>query len=161
MSVDANKKDISVGEGTSIVTEAATWKGTPYALNGQLSTKGAGGDCSGSTQKIYLAAKCPYDYQSSICFPEYAINSGLFRELGSDEKKQEGDILSWHDHMAIYSSFALDPSNATTERTNAAGHKWTQINDMWTATKPGGLPYLANAMLWFKPGPPRVFRYVK
>ena len=35
--------------------------------------------------------------------------------------------------MAIYSTFAGDPGDATTARVNKAGKSYTQTNDMWTA----------------------------
>jgi hypothetical protein len=163
----AKKKDIALDEARLIVAEAATWKGTPYSLVGEGSVKGTGGDCSGTTQKIYNVAKCPYRYQTSHEFPAYARKSGLFRELRADEAKQDGDILSWSSHMAIYSSFATDSKNATTERTNKQGHKWTQTNDMWTASHPARNaddeppPYSPAQMYWWKLGTPRVFRYLK
>jgi hypothetical protein len=153
--------DITADEGKKIVAEAATWKGTPYSLIGAGSTKGAGGDCSGSTCKIYTVAGFPYDYQQSSAFPAYAIKSGHFRQLAATDTKQEGDILSWPDHMAIYSSFADDRANGTTARTNKAGKLWTQVNDMWTASHSGGPVYAPNNMHFFKPGPPTVFRYQK
>jgi hypothetical protein len=155
------KMDISVDDGKVIVVEAATWKGTPYSLIGAESTKGIGGDCSGSTNKIYIASNFPYVYQMASSFRGYAIESDLFRELDSTEQKREGDILSWPDHIAIYSSFSSDPANATAPRTNKAGKPWTQVNDMWTASHSGGPPYAPNQMHWFKPGPPKVFRYQK
>lgn len=161
------KKDIPLEEARLIVAEAATWKGTPYALVGDGSVKGVGGDCSGTTQKIYNAAKCPYRYQTSHDFPAYARKSGVFRELRAGEAKQDGDILSWASHMAIYCSFAVDPDNATTERTNAQSDTWTQNNDMWTASHPPRNPddepppYAPAEMRWWKLGTPRIFRYLK
>jgi hypothetical protein len=156
-----SKKDISAVEGSAIVAEAKTWKDTPYALKGPSSDKGTGGDCSGTTFKIYSTAKCPYTYQIAASFEDYALESGLFRELSDDEKNQEGDILSWPNHMAIYSSFASDPENATKERTNASGTKWTQRNNMWTASHPGGAAYGPAEMRFWRPDEPRVFRYQK
>jgi hypothetical protein len=128
MVTEAKKNDISVDDGKLIVVEAASWKGTPSKLNGPGAIKGVGGDSSGTTQKIYAAAKCPYTYQTAHDFPTYALRSGVFRELGAGEQKQEGDILSWPNHMAIYSSFGGDLKNATTARTNKHGQKWTQRN---------------------------------
>ena len=160
MAEETKKKDVSVDDGNLIVAEAATWKGTPYLLNGPASMKGAGGDCSGSTQKIYSAANCPYEFQMTGTFPAYAIQSGLFRELGAGEAKQEGDLLSWSSHMAIYSSFANDPDDATTARVTN-GQKWTQHNDMWTAWHTDGPAYSPAKLGYFRPEPPRVFRYQK
>ncbi|HEY1755878.1 MAG TPA: hypothetical protein VGG72_10815 [Bryobacteraceae bacterium] len=160
----AKKKDIPLSDGRLIVAEAATWKGTPYKENGPKSEKGVAGDCSGTTQKIYTVATCPYEYQSSHTFPEYALKSGLFRELQAGERKQDGDILLWPGHMAIYCSFATDPNNAKTPRLNKNNEKWTQVNDMWTASnpKPHSPPYFASRMeYWFDGARPRVFRYLK
>jgi hypothetical protein len=81
-------------------------------------------------------------------FPDYALKSGLFRELGSGEDKQDGDILSWSNHMAIYCTFAADTENATTPRVNKNGSKWTQNNDMWTASHPDGPTYAPAEMRW-------------
>ena len=63
--------------------------------------------------------------------------------------------------MAIYSSFSssTEQTYATTARTNSHGQKWTQTNDMWTAYKVDGPPYGPAAMKFFKPTPPKVFRY--
>jgi len=153
--------DITPSDGSAIVTEAATWMGTPYSLVGAASVKGVGGDCSGSTYLIYRVAGFPFDYLQASYFYAHACVTGHFRQLGANDAKQEGDILSWSDHMAVYTSFAADPGNAKTARTNAAGKPWTQINDMWTASHPQGPVYRPNAMRWFKPAPPRVFRYQK
>jgi cell wall-associated NlpC family hydrolase len=161
MTPEPKKGDISADAGKRIVTEAASWKGTPYLLNGPQAAKGVGGDCSGTTQQIYQAADCPYSYQTAHNFAAYAASSGLFRELGAGELKQEGDILYWSNHMAIYSSFALDPDDATTKRTNAKGQNWTQRNDMWTASHPDGPPYSPAEMRFWRPDAPRVFRYQK
>ena len=158
----AAKRDISIDDGRRIVTEAASWKGTPYVLNGALATKGVGGDCSGTTYKIYLAVQCTYNYQAAHGFPAYALQSGLFRELDAGEQRQDGDILSWPNHMAIYLSFASDPDDATTQRSNkATGHQSTQKNDMWTASKPDGPAYGPAALCYWRPDAPRVFRYRK
>jgi cell wall-associated NlpC family hydrolase len=161
----ANKNDVPIDAGRKIVAEAKAWKGTPYLLVGNASAKGTGGDCSGSTQKIYKAAGFPYEYRNSGTFPAYAAKSGLFRELREKEVRQDGDILSWPGHMAIYSTFATDPDNARTERVNKQGQTWIQNNDMWTASHPPRNtddippPYSPAEMRFWKLGPPRVFRY--
>jgi hypothetical protein len=158
----APKKDITATDGQTITAEAATWKGTPYKANGAGAIKGVGGDCSGTTQKIYSTAKFSYDYRMTSEFPAYALSSGLFRELKAGEIKQDGDILSWHNHMAIYCTFKGDPDDATTKRKRKDGQgTWTQNNDMWTASKPDGPPYAAAEMRWWRPDAPRVFRYQK
>ena len=108
------------------------------------------------------AVQCPYTYQAAHAFPVYALKSGLFRELGAGDQRQEGDIMSWPNHMAIYSSFVSDSENATTRRVNLnSGQKWTQKNDMWTASKPGGLPYGPAELRYWRSDAPRWFRYLK
>ena len=86
-----------------ITAEAATWSNTKYVSIGEASSKGVGGDCSGSTFQIYVAAGFPYDYRRTEDFPTYALKSGHFRELAAGDKPQDGDVLSWHGHMSIYS----------------------------------------------------------
>ena len=153
--------DITPEQGKAVVRAAAAWEGTPYALVGAVSVQGQGGDCSGSTWLIYRAAGLPYDYQATGTFPDYAARSHRFRELGPGEQRQEGDIFYWPGHMAIATAFADDPAHATTPRVNARGAKWTQVNDMWTATHPGGAAYGPGATRWFRSDAPRVFRYVQ
>ncbi len=159
MPVECKTKDIAVAVGQQIVAAAAIWKGTPYALVGKASVKGVGGDCSGTTYKIFDAANCPYTYQTAAGFRAYALTSGLFRKLPAGEQMQDGDILSWPNHMAVYSTFASDAANAKTDRTNTYGGKWVQQNDMWTASHPGGPPYGTGAMKYWRPDAPTVFRY--
>jgi hypothetical protein len=153
-------KDISANDGAKLVLEAKAWKGTAYRLVGAGSIKGEGGDCSGSTWRIYTAAGFAYDYCSTASFVAYVAEKKKFRKLGA-EAKQEGDLLLWADHMAIYTSFASDKDNATTARVTNKGVKWTQINDMWTATRPGGGPYQPHKMAYFKTVAPTVYRYQK
>lgn len=164
----AKRTDVSVTVGKLIVSEAATWKGTPYSLIGPSSIKGKGGDCSGITFKIFRAANCPYDYQQAASFPAYALQSGLFRQLAPGEPKQEGDILCWPHHMAIYSSFASDLANARIQRQSRHGSgTWTQVSDMWTAShpprQPGEIPppYGPAEAKYWSPDKPKVFRYQK
>jgi hypothetical protein len=154
------KSDISANQGAKITAEARTWKGTPYKSIGQASEKGVGGDCSGITWSSYRAAGFAYKYKETALFLDYVKRTNQFREVAPNEKKQEGDILYWPNHMAIYSTFANDPADATTLRHNAMKQPWTQKNDMWTATNPNGPAFEPAAMFWFKHGePPRVFRY--
>ncbi len=162
MGSTTQKNDISAQDGQTITAEAATWKGTPYKLNGAAAMKGVGGDCSGTTQKIYDASKFPYEYKMAHDFPDYAVSSGRFRELAAGEAKQDGDVLSWSNHMAIYCSFASDPDDATTIRQRKDGKgTWVQNNDMWTASHPGGPAYAPAELKWWRTDPPRVFRYCK
>jgi hypothetical protein len=158
-------KDISVEDGKKITAEAATWKGTPYAFVGDASAKGetGGGDCSGTTCKIYKNAGFEFAYQATATFPKFAIDSGLFRKLGAGESKQDGDVLMWSDHMAIYSSFTSpgEVQFKTTARVNKANQPWTQHNDMWTASHPGGSAYRPSAILWSgKSSAPEVYRWI-
>lgn len=164
MASTPDKKDISTEEGKSITAEAATWKSTPYKLVGPTSTKAVGGDCSGITQKIYTAAHFPYTYTQAPDFPAYAIKSKLFRALTDGEAKQDGDILCWPNHVAIYSTFKGDPGNATTIRRQKSGKgTWVQVNDMWTASHPdpGSYAFGPAQLKWWRPDAPKVFRYQK
>jgi hypothetical protein len=153
------KHDIAFADGQRITDEAANWEDTPYALLGPTSVKGTGGDCSGSTYLIYDAAGFHYEYQVAAAFQDYAITSGLFRLLGVGEKKQDGDILSWSNHMAIFATFQNDSAHATTPRVTKTGQKWTQNNDMWTASHLGGQGYAPAEMRWWRADPPKAFRY--
>jgi hypothetical protein len=165
MAAPETKPCISATQGMMITTEAATWKDTPYALvgNGSMKGKNGSGDCSGTTCKIYSVAGFTYDYQSTATFPQYALDSGLFCKLGPGEAMQDGDILYWSDHMAIYSTFTsiAESQYKTTPRTNKQGQPWTQYNDMWTASRPGGLPYRPSAIKYSgKMAAPLVYRWL-
>ncbi|BDC52068.1 hypothetical protein F183_A43830 [Bryobacterales bacterium F-183] len=152
--------DISLEQGKLIVAEAKTWKGTPYMLVGGNSEKGVKGDCSGTTFKIYQAAGFPYEYQMTVNFPDYAVKSGKFRKMEPADPKQEGDVLWWPGHMAIYTSFADDSANATTPRVNKSGQPYKQMNDMWTASNPnGGPPYGPGKIEYFRKDKPTLYRY--
>ena len=153
------RRDITANEAQTIIKEAATWKGTAYALRGAASVKGGAGDCSGTTFLIYRAAGFPYDYQPSGTFPVYAQRSGLFRLLTAEETAQAGDVLSWPNHMAIYAGSALQKEDATTQRTNASGRSWTQQNDIYTATHPNGAAYMPASLRYWRPDPPKIYRY--
>ena len=153
--------DITPEQGRAIVAAAKQWEGTPYAAIGPASERGKGGDCSGTTWRIYQAAGLPYEYNATATFPGYARRSGRFRELGAGEARQEGDVLYWPGHVAIATSFAQDRENATTPRVNGRGAKWDQVNDMWSATHTGGAPYGPNNSGYFRNTAPRVFRYVQ
>ncbi len=155
--VGQQNRDISAAQGTLITAEAATWSGTKYVSIGEASSKGVGGDCSGSTFRIYAAAGFPYDYRRTEDFPAYALKSGHFRELAAGDKPQDGDVLSWHGHMSIYSTFstASEAASATTKDRRGAA----QFNDMWTAFHPGGPVYGPAKASYFRPDPPHIFRY--
>ena len=75
--VDQQNRDISAAQGTLITVEAATWSSTKYVSIGEASSKGVGGDCSGSIFRIYAAAGFPYDYRRTEDFPAYALRSGI------------------------------------------------------------------------------------
>ena len=155
--------DITPEQGRKITAEAMTWKDTPYSLVGDKSIKGQGGDCSGSTFLIYAKCELPYPYQDTSKFASYADTSGRFRKLDGKEARQDGDILLWDEHMAIYSTFkaALEAPLRTTARVNKAGKPWTQINDMWTAHHTDGPPYGTAASKYFEDGDiPDTYRYV-
>jgi hypothetical protein len=155
--------DIKPDEGRLITVKALGWKGTEYALVGDKSVKGVSGDCSGTTNKIYCEAGFTYQYRSTDTFAAYAYSSGLFRLVADGEPKQDGDILLWDDHMAIYSSFSspLEGPFRTTPRTNKAGKPWTQFNDMWTASHTDGPPYGPGASKFWKSDAPDVYRFVR
>lgn len=154
--------DITPEQGRTITLEALDWNGTPYALIGRGSIKGQGGDCSGSTWRIYSKVGFPYEYNSTATFPAYVNRSGLFRMLTGIEASQDGDILLWDEHMAIFSSFrsGLEAPHRTTPRVNKKGNKWTQLNDMWTAHYTDGPPYSTGASKYFSSDAPNVYRYV-
>jgi len=154
--------DITPADGLKITQEAKRWKGTEYKKVGDQSDITKGGDCSGTTWRIYTNAGFPYEYRNTATFAAYAEKEQKFRELDAADPRQEGDILLWSDHMAIYCTFASDVENSFTDRVNPKTQKhWSQKNDMWTATKPGGLPYEPAKAEYFKPTAPRVFRYQK
>jgi hypothetical protein len=165
MTTPDTSKDISAADGKLITTEASSWKGTPYKYVGSSTTKGeaGGGDCSGTTWQIYSNAGFKYEYQVTATFPKYVDDKKLFRKLGPGEPKQDGDVLLWSDHMSIYSTFTsiAEVGFKTTDRKNAKGQPWVQQNDMWTASRPGGLPYRPSAIQYSgKDSAPEVYRWV-
>jgi hypothetical protein len=155
--VDQTNRDITLAQGATITAEAATWSGTRYASIGAASSKGVSGDCGGSTFQIYGAVHLPYDYRRTEDFPSYAIKSGHFRELGPGEARQDGDVLSWHGHMSISSTFSSATEVAFARTADRRGAP--QVNDMWTAFHERGPTYGPAKASVFRPDPPRVFRY--
>ena len=158
----ARNNDISPTDGKKILDEAATWKGTPYALMGENSKKGVSGDCSGSTSQIYKAAGFPYDHQAAATFRDYSSKSMQFREIDiTKEQMQAGDVLSWTDHLAIYGpNEAFAKEEATNDRiSKKSGKHWTEINNIWTATHPDGPPYHAAELRYFRGTGFKVYRY--
>ena len=145
--MESRERDITPEQGAAVVAEAQKWLGTAYSTVGAGSQIGSGGDCRGSTWRIYGAAGLPYTYQYTGSFPDYVASSGRFRELGPQEERQPGDMLFWTGHMALWAPGSdIDPKSRIR-------------NDMWTASHPGGQPYgRAPSAIWFRDAP-RVFRY--
>lgn len=162
-SATTGNKDIMAEEGKKIIAAALRWFGTPYALIGPNSTKGkhGGADCSGSTWHIYEEAGFPYyPYQWTPTFLAYVKESGRFREVDPEKPMQDGDILYWSGHMAIYSTFTgLDAKWAYYSHKDETKPQSIR-NDMWTATNPKGrVPYGPAVIKWWRHDAPKVFRY--
>ena len=127
---------ITAEEGKRIVAIAATWAGTPYALIGAGSSKGVGGDCSGSSYKIYEEAGFRYTYQTSRTITDYIRATHRFRKISgeAEEPLQPGDLIVWPGgHIAIHADF-LPGDRQGVNRHN-------QRNNMWSAYYPGGPVY--------------------
>jgi hypothetical protein len=117
--------DVSKQDGALITDKASDWEGTPYKLVGPASEIQIGGDCSGSTFKIYDSAGDHYTYVRADDFGAAADKEGFpFRRLGAGESLQSGDVLQFKGHMAVY-----------------AGQDSRGRDMMWTATHTGGNPY--------------------
>lgn len=157
---------ITATEGWKIVQVAKSWTGTPYApvvkagvtvpgsekYIGGGAVKGKGGDCSGSTWKIYAEAGFPYgSYINTALFVNRAatepdfMSAWLQKLVGSDKNfvkgqhyfkkvsvQQVGDIGWWHNgkigdeaagHMAIY-----DINAGKTEPNKVDGNVWSATN---------------------------------
>jgi hypothetical protein len=159
-------KECSVGEfiteadGWKIIAVAATWEGTEYKAIGAGSQKGVKGDCSGTTNKIFVEAGFPYPYQPTFAFTEYAAKSHRFREV--DPKKtpmQAGDVLLWPGHMAIYAPF---PEGHPKRDTGVMKNGRKMFNDMYTAFNDRRYaPYAPYNISVFRPDHYKVFRYLK
>lgn len=99
-------KFITEEEGWKIVEAAKSWEGTPYKSLGEKSSRQYGGDCSGTTNKIYTEAGFPYPYQSTMRFADYVGKTHRFREIvPAVQAMQVGDIILWPGHMAIFAPF--------------------------------------------------------
>lgn len=110
---------------------------------------------------IYAKAGFRYEYPATTTFAACVRETGRFRELGANAPRQDGDILFWSNHMAIYSTFVRDQADATTARINKQHRAWTQSNDMWTALHPGGQVFGPAELHFWRPDKPRVFRSVR
>lgn len=118
-------------DGWKIIEAARAWEGTPYKLVGGASVKGIGGDCSGTTNKSFVAAGFPYPYQSTANFADYAMKSHRFRKIDPDKQAmQAGDVLLWPGHMAIYAPF---PEGDPRRDTCVVKQGKKMANDMYTA----------------------------
>lgn len=136
---------ITEAEGQRIVSIAKTWDATPYALAGQNSVKGQKGDCSGSSNKIYVEAGFPYPYQTSKTIVPYIEASHRFRKIAGtpEDPPQPGDLIIWPGgHIAIYAIFAEDDKNSL--------NKFKKKNNMWSAHYPGGPAYSAERAEGFR-----------
>lgn len=159
-------KEVMVGhflseeDGWKVVEIAATWTGTAYAMVGAASKKLATGDCSGSTNKIYVEAGFGYPYQTTAGFAAYALKTNRFRKIdASRTPMQAGDVLLWQGHMAIYAPFRSDDPRYDTGL-QKSGRK--VFNNMYTAFNTRtGRPYGPSNIEWFRPSPPapEVYRY--
>lgn len=150
---------ITEEEGWRIVKVAATWEGTPYSRIGANSVKSIKGDCSGTTNKIFVEAGFPYPYQSTASFETYVNASHRFREIDKTKiAMQAGDILFWPGHMAIYAPFPEGGPRRDTGLMKAGKKK---LNNMFTAHNENSTRnYDAYNIETFRGDPYRVFRYL-
>jgi cell wall-associated NlpC family hydrolase len=136
---------ITEAEGWKIVKAAEGWEGTPYSMVGANSVKGVGGDCSGSTNKIFVEAGFPCKYQTSRSITDYILATHRFRQVAGTEQDplQAGDMIVWPGgHIAVHVPFAAgDPHEK---------NKYGQKNDMWSAYYPGGPTYGAARTQGFR-----------
>jgi hypothetical protein len=150
---------ITEAEGWAIVAIAATWEGTPYVMVGAGSVKGVKGDCSGTTNKIYVEAGFPYPYKQTANFAAYVETSGRFRQVPAERASmQVGDVLLWPGHMAIYAPFP----EGHAKRSTGVFHQGKAVpNDFYTAfNERTGQPYGPYNISTFRGDRFRVFRYL-
>ncbi len=124
-------RPLTAEEGWRVVTAAKEWEGTPYSLIGAASKRGVGGDCSGTTHKIYGEAGFPYPYKMTSSFKEFAESTHQFSPVTG--APQAGDVLLWSGHMAIYAPF---PDGDPRQDTGLMKKGVKQKNDMYTAFNP-------------------------
>ena len=86
----------------SAIAEAKTWVGTHYDPIGKASKKTIGGDCSGSTYKIFMESGKKYAYLTSKDFEVSAATECVPFKSVPIEEKQIGDVLHFYKHVAIY-----------------------------------------------------------
>jgi cell wall-associated NlpC family hydrolase len=130
----ANERDISARDKEKVLEAADDWLGTPYAprntlLAGGQAKKKEGGDCSGSTNRIFDEAGLGYKYTESTKFSEAVKNGKIpFRKVEADEI-QPTDVVVFEGvgHMAIY-----------------AGN-----GNVYSARRTGDNPYGVYPMQWF------------
>jgi hypothetical protein len=105
-----NQLDHPAGEATPedgqrVVDTAKNWLGTRYALVGDQSLEGRGGDCTGSVWKIYQEAGLPYPYayagSDSSGFFQRAMNTDDFPFV-KVATPQPGDVVYWPGHAMLY-----------------------------------------------------------
>lgn len=151
---------ISEAEGWKIIEVAATWEGTKYKAIGGKSEKSVFGDCSGTTNKIFIEAGFPYPYKRTGDFEDYAAKSHKFRPIDvKKEPMQVGDVLLWEGHMAIYAPF---PEGHPKRFTGVMKGNKEVANDMYTAFNDRRYaPYAAYNIATFRGDPYKVFRYFK
>lgn len=149
---------ITEDEGWKVVNMAATWEGTPYRMVGAASEKSVLGDCSGSTNKIYVEAGFPYPYQTTASFAAFARTTNRFRKIDpAKQKLQAGDVLLWDGHMAIYAPFTPDSPKYDGNLYKRGQKKY---NNMYTAFNGRTHhPYGPYNIEVFRSDPYTVYRY--
>ncbi|WP_338768321.1 hypothetical protein [Massilia sp. METH4] len=152
-------KFITEAEGWKIVEIARSWEGTPYSLIGAASVKKVGGDCSGSTNKIFIEAGFPYPYQSTANFAAFARKTNRFRKIDKTKTPlQAGDVLLWPGHMAIYAPF---PEGDPRRDTGVVKRGARMANNMYTAfNSRRNVPYGPYNIETFRGDAYEVYRYL-